>query len=410
MLVKLFMKKIKILFIIHRLDAGGAEKSLVSLLNSLPLDKFNVDLMAVDSAGIFRSQVPPEVNMIDAPREVVCQFARIFSKRFWHYATLKLCIVKIKGIIGDHIRGKRSQMRLCHIQYYNKIWKNIIPDYSKEYDVAISYIDGLNYFVIDHVKAKKKILWCHNDYNKLDYVPEYDRSYYEKAYKICTISELCKKSLIENFPQLKDKFEVVENISSALLINAYAECMKEIEESGDGFIYDNRFKIVSIGRLTEQKGFDYAIEATKILKERGLSFCWYIMGDGPMKYKLEELTKTNNVTDNIKFVGIRSNPYSYVKRADIFVMPSRYEGKSIALDEAKILCKPIVVTNYPSVGDAIENNKNGLIVDINPQSIAEGILKLYNDVNLRRSFVQNLKVDSRDNTKNVVDEFMNLLK
>ena len=403
-----FMKQ-QILFVIHRLDAGGAEKSLVSLLNSLPLDEFNIDLMAVDPTGIFRSQVPNAVNIVAAPRELICQFARVTASRFRHYATLKLLAIKIKGIIGDHIRGEKSRKQRCHVQYYNDIWRNNIPEYHKEYDVAVSYIDGLNYFVIDHVRAKKKILWCHNDYNKLDFVPEYDRPYYDKANKVCTISEQCKKSLIENFPQAKDKIEVVENISSSRIINAQADNLGEMEQSGDGFIKDNRFKIVSIGRLTEQKGFDYAIEAAKILKDKGLSFCWYILGEGPLRNTLEEQAEKCGVAEFTRFIGIRSNPYPYIKGADIFVMPSRYEGKSIALDEAKILCKPIVVTDYPSVHDAIVNGDDGLVVEINANSIAEGILKLYENKQLQNTFIHNLRKEDCSNEKAVVNKFLELI-
>ena len=301
-------------------------------------------------------------------------------------------------------------MQKCHIQYYNDIWKSSIPEYQKKYDVAISYIDGLNYFVIDHVKAKKKILWCHNDYNKLDYIPEYDRPYYEKAYKICTISEQCKKTLIENFPQAKNKIEVVENISSTRLINEQAEELSEINKANDGFINDDRFKIVSIGRLTEQKGFDFAIKATKILKEMNISFCWYVLGEGHLRKTLEKQAKKFGVTECIKFLGVRSNPYPYMKRADIFAMPSRYEGKSIALDEAKILQKPIIVTNYPSVNDAIVNGRNGLVVEINHEAIASGILKLYNDDNFRNLLIQNLSSEDCNNEKKIVKKFLDMIK
>ena len=400
----------KILFVIHRLHAGGAEKSLVSLLNSLPTDTYDVDLISMDFSGMFCSQIPSYVKLIEAPKELICQYESIRRKRFWYKANFKILIVKIYCILFNFFFGKKCRKEKSHIQLYNEVWRRFIPDSPKEYDVAISYIDGLNYYVIDHVRASRKILWCHNDYNKLDLVPTYDYNYYEKAYKICTISELCRKSLIDNFPKLQKKIEVIENISSPKLILAQSENLKEMENTKDCFIEDSRFKIVSIGRLTEQKGFDIAIEAAKDLKTKGCIFCWYIIGDGPLSKNLKLLISENGVDDCVKLLGIRTNPYSYIYKSDLYVMPSRYEGKSIALDEAKILCKPIVVTNYPSVGDAIENNKNGLIVDINPQSIAEGILKLYNDVNLRRSFVQNLKVDSRDNTKNVVDKFMNLLK
>lgn len=399
----------KILFVIHRLDAGGAEKSLVSLLNSIPLDLFDIDLMAINPNGIFKNQIPDKVHLITASRELICKSEKITSKRFWQYTNIKTLLIKVACILGDRLRGNNNKRLKSRGQYDNDIWKSHIPDCKNEYDMAISYMDGVNYYVIDHVKAKRKILWCHNDYNKLEYKPEYDEKYYKEAYKVCTISDVCKKSLVENFPNLKEKFEVVENISSARIINAQANMYEEMKHTNDGFAEDRRFKIVSIGRLTEQKGFDYAIEAARILKDNGMSFCWYILGEGPLRNVLEEKAKKTGVAECIKFIGIRSNPYPYIKQADIYVMPSRYEGKSIALDEAKILCKPIVVTNYPSVHDAIEDGKDGLVVEINAPAIASGILKLHNNSILRNMLIQNLGREDCGNEKAVVKKFLDLI-
>lgn len=403
------MNKQKILFAIHRLGAGGAEKSLVSLLNSMPLDKYEIDVMAIDPTGIFRSQLPVRVNVVGAPKELMCQFAKITDRKFWKNATIKSCIIKIGSIIGDRLRGKKSRAKQCHIQYYNEVWQNYIPECSTQYDVAISYIDDLNYYVIDHVRAKKKILWCHNDYNKLDFVANYDYQYYARADIICTISELCKKSLLENFPNMGCKFEVVENISSSRIINAQAEMLEEMEKSGDGFMSDKRFKLVSVGRLSAQKGFDYAIDAAKILKENGMNFCWYILGEGALRKKLEEQIRKNNVSECVKLIGIRSNPYPYIKQADIFVMPSRYEGKSIALDEAKILCKPIVVTRFPSVYDAIKDGEDGCIAEISANSVANNIFKLFQDKTLQSCFIHKLQNENSSNESQVIDKFLKLI-
>lgn len=403
------MKK-KILFAIHRLGAGGAEKSLVSLLNSLPLNDFEVDLMVNNPNGIFRNQIPKSVNIFESPREVVCQGEKILKWNFWTHTTLWILILKISCIIGCFLRNKKNKNLMSHDQFYNEFWKNHYPNLDKHYDIAISYMDGVNYYIIDHVNAKKKILWCHNDYNKLAYKSSYDHKYYSKAYKVCTISETCKSSLIENFPDLKDKFEIIENISSEQTIKKLANNYDEMKKSNDGYINDTRFKIVSIGRITEQKGFDIAINAAKILKEKGTNFCWYIIGEGPLKKTLESQIKQKGITEQIKFIGIRTNPYSYIDKADIYVMPSRYEGKSIALDEAKILCKPIVVTKYPSVFDAIKDRINGYIVDINANSVANGILALYNNISVCKTLQDNLKNENNSNETLVVKKFLNLIR
>lgn len=398
-----------IIFVIHKLGAGGAEKSLVALLNSLPLNEFNVDLIAIDPHGIFRDQVPNQVHIIKAPKELICQSSRITSKTFWRATNFRTLALKILCIICCKLRNKRSKLTKSHDQFYNDFWKNAIPNLQNYYDVAISYMDCVNYYVIDHINAGKKILWCHNDYNKLDLVSEYDRNYFALADNICTISERCRMSLLENFPQFADKIEVIENISSSKLINAQATNLEEMRLAGDGFVDDKRFRIVSIGRLAEQKGFDYAIDAARILSDGGLDFCWYILGEGSLRKELESRALRLNVADCIKFIGVRSNPYSYINKSDIFVMPSRYEGKSIALDEAKILCKPIVVTNYPSVCDAIVNEKNGLIVEISAQAIAAGIKRLYDNKSLRDTFVSELRLEDCSHEKTITDKFLGLL-
>ncbi|MBO8478449.1 MAG: glycosyltransferase [Bacteroidetes bacterium] len=401
------MKK-KILFAIHQLDAGGAEKSLISLLNTLPVNELDIDLMVIRPSGLFRNLVPKEVNILETPQELICQNTKITEKLFWKSVNINRLIIKLRCIIYNRFRGNKSRLKMCRKQFYNELWTRYIPNSLKEYDIAVSYIDGLNYYIIDHIKALKKILWCHNDYNKLDYIAEYDYKYYQKANHICTISELCRKVLIDNFPLLKDKFEVIENITSARMIRYQADIFDEISASDDYF-KDKRFKIISIGRLAEQKGFDFAIQSAKILKNTGLLFCWYILGEGPLRRSLVEQVKKNKIEDCFKFIGIRLNPYPYIKYADLFVMPSRYEGKSIALDEAKILCKPIVVTKYPSVYDAIDNNKTGILVDINAESITNAIMQLYKNEDLRNLLIRNLEHSDFSNEEQVRNKFLKLI-
>lgn len=403
------MNKKKLLFVIHRLDAGGAEKSIVSLLNSLPLDHLDIDLLAYKPTGIFRTQIPKGVNFVETPSEIICETEKITNIRFWKNCTIKLLFLKVLCIVMNRFRGKNSRMKMSHNQFYNEFWKPYIPVLDKEYDVAISYIDGCNYYVIDHVKAKKKILWCHNDYNKLDLIPDYDLQYYNKCDHACTISEICCQSLRDNFPSIAEKFEVVENISSSRIIFAQANMLEEQQKEHDGYKDDKRIKLLSMGRLVEQKGYDMAIEAAKKLKDRGLDFCWYIIGDGELRETLKSKIIKNKIDDCFILLGVRSNPYPYIKQADIFVMPSRYEGKSIALDEAKILRKPIIVTKYPSVYDAIEDRAEGIIVDINADSIADGITELVQNSYLQQKLTAQLASCDYSNEKQVVGRFLKLI-
>lgn len=244
----------------------------------------------------------------------------------------------------------------------------------------------------------------------MPYVATFDNSYYEKADKICTISDICKNVLIDNFPKEKEKITVVENISSSRLIKQQADILPHSVKSADEFFNDKSFKIISIGRLSEQKGFDYAIDSAKLLKQNNIDFHWYIIGEGPLREKLEKQINENGLDGIVKLIGLRANPYPYIKNADIFVMTSRYEGKSIALDEAKILCKPIVVTKYPTVFDSIKDGVNGKLVDLTPQHIADGIRILYENTSLRNLFVENLSKEQCGNEMYVINKFSTLIE
>lgn len=398
----------KILFVIHNLGAGGAEKSLISLLNVLPKDNLKIDLMILNASGMFLNQIPDSVNVISTPKELIQLMAKLNSSLFLKTFSMKTFFVKLYCIFAHKFFNKHKSYSLS--QHYWHIAHKIIPRLNSKYDTAISYMDGYcNWYVIEKVNAKKKLLWIHNDYNKYNYDSSFDLPFFEKANKVITISEKCKQSLLDNFSKLSNKFTVIENILSANVIKAQSENTDEMQNSKDGFLNNNKFKIISIGRLMEQKGYDLAIDATKILKDNGLDFCWYILGDGPLRKKLESYANNKNVSDYIKFIGLRSNPYAYIKKADLYVMPSRYEGKSIALDEAKILCKPIVVTKYPSVYDAIKDKENGYLVEINTESIANGILELYNNTNLREKLCANLYNEDNSNVNLVVNNFLKLI-
>ncbi|MDY5022376.1 MAG: glycosyltransferase, partial [Blautia sp.] len=152
-----------------------------------------------------------------------------------------------------------------------------------------------------------------------------------------------------------------------------------------------------IGRLSEQKGFDIALKAAKNMKEKNFKFVWYIIGEGSDLNMLLEMRKEYNLIEEVVFLGAKKNPYYYIKNCDVFVQTSRFEGKSIVLDEAMILNKPIVVTNYTTVTSSITNGENGTIVEINPDDICEGIIKLYNNPELRKIYSKNLSITATGN-------------
>lgn len=387
------MKK-NILIHIGGLGAGGAEKSLVSLLNTLPEDLYNVDLMLINKGGLFMNMIPKHINVIETPFPYCC-FG--ISPSNWKYYTKHNPIYFFKKIYSLFKLKKQTNLPVGQVLW--PIWKNCIKQNQKKYDIAMSYIEGLpNYYVMDKVDAKKKILWIHNEYTKLGYNKEFDKEYFKKADAVVTISELCKNDLVDNFPDLKDKFHILENITNPILIKKMAE--EEINDPA----FENRterLKLLSIGRLYPQKNYPLAIDAAKIIKDKGIDFKWYIIGDGVLKSDIEKQINALSLQDNIILLGLRSNPYPYIKQCDIIVQSSLFEGKSIAIDEAKILCKPIVATNYPTVYDVISDNKNGLIAEMTPAALSKKIITLYNDKELRENLCNNLKEEAIDNTSEI---------
>lgn len=241
---------------------------------------------------------------------------------------------------------------------------------------------------------KTKIVY--NEFEKLDVNYDYERNYYEKADRVVTISQDCVDSFARVYPDLRKKTLVLENISSPETIRNAAKLVPE-----DDFFQYKGLKIVSIGRLAPQKGYEIAIDAAAKVKKQGIEFVWYILGEGELRAELEGLIKTNELVKEVKLVGIKENPYPYIAGCDIFAQTSRYEGKSIALDEAKILNKPILVTNYATVGASINNGENGLIVSMNGESVAEGLMQLSENQQLRNQLVENLKKEKTGNEEEI---------
>lgn len=376
------MKK-NILFIIPSLGAGGGEKSLINLLSQFDFNKYNVDLFLLNHNGLFMDFIPKEVNVINIPEDV-----KVFNKN------LKESL--IESLSNGKIKLAYSRLMFCIKNRINTVgkgeqyaWKYLrkaIGKLDKRYDAAIGYLEKTsNYICVDCVQADKKICWIHNDYRKLDLDKEFDKKYFKKLNYLITVSEECESILKSEFPEEKNKIKLIYNIVSKKAIETLAQ-----EKLDEDEMPKDKINILSIGRLHEQKGFDMAIEACKILIDKGYTVCWSIIGEGVEREKLELLIEKNNLKESFKLLGLKSNPYKYIKACDIYAQPSRYEGKSVAIDEVKILCKPIVVTNFSTVYDQIENNVTGIISKMNSNGICNGIEELLINHKLKNKIVMNL--------------------
>ncbi len=377
----------KVLIVIGDMGIGGAQKSLLSFLNCLSEsdrgEQYQVELMVINPTGAFYDQIPEQVKRIAPPNALRWLGTALSKDLILKHFSFGCFWGELRWLIQSKLRLLPRKLNVQ--QKLWTCWKKQIPPCQENYDIAVSYIDGCgSYYVIDKVQADKKVLWVHSEYQKQGYDPEFDRRFYEKADAIVTVSQNCKACIAKEFPEFEGKIHILENITcgSEVLKKADAELPTEFGSEG--------LRLLTVARLNPQKGVDIAISAAALLKEKKLDFQWIIVGDGPQRQALQEQIRQLGLSGQVLLAGSRENPYVYMKQCHILVQPSRVEGRSIVLDEAKILCKPILATNYTTVTDALENGVTGWITDMTPEALAEGVLQLQNP-DLRAQLEDNLK-------------------
>lgn len=383
----------KLLFVIPTIACGGAERSLVELLKRIDYTNYKVDLMLFRKDDMYYlEQIPKEVTILENDEETKLAFDHVK-----HLIKSPIFFKKLNVVIYRIWQTAKAKLKkILKIKKYNydwKILKKYVPRLKNKYDVAIGYIGGNSiYYIIDKVDARKKIGYFHTEYEKGGFDKNIDIKYFSKLDCLFSVSKEMTEKFKELMPEISDKFKTMYNILDIESIQKKAEQKIEFDDDYQGI------KIVSIGNLRYVKGYDISIEACKILKESEYEFKWYILGEGNERKKLESLIKKYKLENNIILLGLINNPYAYLKRADIYVQTSRYEGFSTSVSEAKVLNKPIVITDCPGMNNQIENKENGTITGYQPKEIAEAIAELINNENLRKKYMDNLKKEVKNNS------------
>lgn len=384
----------KVLFIMHTMGFGGAERSLVNLLQELPFEEYKVDLLLFQKKGALLSQLPEWVNVVESPQGLNMLYAPVSKAG-------RLMPVKLIGTGWARLARRTPKGRAAfRWKHAYRRWIEHIPG---SYDVAVAYGGGeLLYLLVDRVSAKRKLAWIHTDYKMGRYSAKDDLSYLEKMDAIVSISEQCVQALREAFPELRSKMHCIENITSSTVIRRLAGTKLPEEFRRD------ECNILSVGRLNPVKGYDMAIEAARILKDQGLKFRWFVLGEGFLRTELEMQIREKGLSDSFFLLGARVNPYPYIRHCTFLVQSSRYEGKSVALDEAKILGAPIIATAYPTVVDQIHEGAEGIIAEMSPQGIAEAVSKMIRDSALREN-IRKYLLEREYGNQNEVVKYENLL-
>lgn len=380
---EIILDKKKILFNMYSLEIGGAEKSLISILNTIDYSKYEVDLFLYEKKGELIKQIPKEVNLLPEVDiyKTLCESTKLTLKNGY----IRLGVIRA---ISKYL-AKLRRIPLAYDQYMNLYANKMLPNIGQEYDVAISNIWPHN-LIVDKVTAKKKIGWIHTDYSnmKIDY--RMDAEVLNKLDLIIFVSDECKNTFDEIQQDLKNKSIVMENIVSSKLIENLAE--EEIEENN--LFNQIETKILTVSRLHHEKGVDRVVDVCMKLKEDRIKFKWYIVGFGSEEEEIKLKIKELGLENHMYILGKKVNPYPYFKNCDIYVQPSRFEGKAIAITEAKIFNKPIIITNYKSARDQIRDRRTGLIVENSVDGIYKGVKEILTDSDMRQDIIKNLrKVD-----------------
>lgn len=385
----------KILFMISSMNIGGVEKSLLSLLSAIPKDKYEITILTLDKKGGFLEYIPNNVKLIEAEwfkyiKPIIMDTPQNIIKRY----IKNYEFIKIPSFIYSYFKSKKINDRYI---YYKHVLKSI-PECKEKYDVAIAYAgptEIIDAYISHKIKAEKKIAWVHFDISKHKINKKLYNNLYERFDKIFAVSNECKKKLDEIIPAVRNKSEVLFNIVSEDLINEMSESYVDFDDNYKGI------KIITVGRLSKEKGQDLAIKALAKLKKDRYDVKWYCIGEGNSRREFEQLIKEYNLENNFLLLGSTSNPYPYIKNADIYVQTSRHEGYCLTLAEAKALNKPIVTTNFIGAYEQIENNENGIIVSCNEDDLAGAIRKLIDEKEICSKFSNKLRKEKIDTTKEV---------
>ena len=398
--------KKRILFVIESLSAAGAEKSLVTLLNLLDPERLDIDLQLFAYGGEMERMLPGYVNLLPPISFFEACNGSVFDSFRRAPKGRKLRYLFSRIAYSLDLRRKKHTNPEKAVRFWKHCGK-CFDSFEKEYDYAIAYAQGVpTFYVADCVIPKVgRFAWVNVDFRLKGFERSFAQDKYVRIDKSCAVSDQAKEVFAETFPELSDRLIVIRDINDGSMITK----MSELHSSAETEMAEGPVRILTVGRLAAQKGYDIAVEACRILCERGLSFTWYVLGKGPLENDIREKIMTDGINGRFVLLGVRGNPYPYFRQADIYVQTSKHEGFGLAIAEARILNVPVVTTNFDAVWQQMINGENGLVVEMNAEAVADGIEKLISDRELYVHIKEYLQNEEKGNYGEL-DRFYSLLE
>ena len=357
------MKKQILVVFTAAMELGGIERSLLGLLDAIDYTQYEVDLFLYAHHGPLMPLINKNVNILPEVKELAYLRESIGEKlkhRCYYSAVLRL---------RDAIKNKIVPIN--HDITWAEIMRKCAPKIERHYDIALGFFRPFDY-IVEKVDADIKIGWIHTDYTNAGEALELLAKDYARMDYIAAVSDQCAESFLSLFPQFIDKMITVENILSKEFILSEADK----ENVSDEMTTDGSIKILSIGRFCDAKNFDNVPDICRRILKAGLDIKWYLIGYGGDEPLIRRRITEASMEDRVIILGKKENPYPYIKACDLYVQPSRYEGKAVTVREAQMLCKPVVITRYATSASQLEDGVDGVIVPMENAGGAEGIVEL----------------------------------
>lgn len=398
------MKKKCIFIAIHYLEIGGAEISLIGLLNAIDYSRYEVDLFVYSHQGELMKLIPKEVNLLPE----ISKYAQIeqpmISVLKRGYVDVVLARLWAKVRFAAYARRVKPKDGSAVFQYVANAVTPCLPSlhHLGMYNLAISFLTPHN-IVLEKVQARKKIAWIHTDYSRIDVNAALELPVWNGYDYIASISPDVSRTFLSVFPSLQGKLVEIANILSPAFVRNRAEEQVDLSVFGDEAV-----KLLSIGRFTYPKNFDNVPDILRRIREHGIDARWYLIGYGGDESLIRQRIREAGMENYVVIIGKKANPYPYIQACDLYIQPSRYEGNSVTVREAQMLCKPVVVADYPTAASQIQNEKDGVIVPLENAACAEGIVRVIQDAELQSRLIQFLKAHDYGN-ENKVEKIYKLI-
>lgn len=383
------MKKI---CIIHSsMELGGAETSLLGLLQNIDFSHYQVDLMLLNATGALIDLIPNEVEILQMPLSYRDLFLPV--KEIIKRGNIPIAVARMLG----KIKGKKYQSVTYMTKQYSH-WYALpfLPTFSKRYDLAISFIDP-HYIVWKKINASIKLLWLHTDFSRVQINEKRDFKMWSHGDYVVNVSQSCKEKFDQRYPALIERSIVIENILSKSFLERQAKAFSVDLEMPE----NKEIRLLSIGRFSEQKNFDNIPDICRRLCEDGLDVKWYLIGYGADETLIRQKIAEAGMSERVVILGKKENPYPYIKACDVYVQPSRYEGKCVAVREAQILCKPVIITNYSTADSQLTDGFDGVVVPMDNKGCAAGIAAVLRDEALLARLRENTSKSDYTNSSEV---------